>query len=628
MIANLNEFSLRGHNKTYSAPTFIAATYISFVFLSVLISAPAYADKITIPYAFPVSASSVTLWDKCKSEAELLGCRKLSNGEIPASKSDFETPPKVRMLDYSKKDTATQSIARVREEEESAKPFKIQGSIPPNQTPLPSFEEKLLVGFTDFLVDRTKQEARLYLQEQLTEHLCEEDKNTFQKTCGVLNQLKISNFSMSSASALLRTSIREDLRNYPVHYFENKYSSKNTPAEAKKKLLYARVAVTIYRESRSSRDISEIIGGLAELQTSYVCETDDAVCIDALGDISKKARVYWTLSENLRMLRENLATKKIYDENRETAFRFAVTSTLLDPSLESIFGNGKNEIAESLSNIVALFEVVQKYREQIAQVEPSKTEQVNLDLRLRDTLTGINALYQISAAFNSSSGTTSRNPLEALQAATELAQAIIEEDYSRIVLETVAYAKDNANNAAPNKYLPLMVELASAQSSADMQKIFELAAAPAGSYSEKFNSNLTSITALAGIAGTREQYGMNGSPTAAFNWQPFLPVGVQHTWKPKEKCGVYGLFVSLLDVGTLAMSRQGDSTVSSNSNTGWAQVFSPGLYGTYNLPSQPIVIGLGIARTPKLVTTNTGEQVSSTRVQVFFALDLTLFAFR
>lgn len=598
----------------------IASTCSSLVLLAGLVSVPAYADKIIIPPAAPFQVKSVELWQKCMEEEKksLQICLKIRAGHLDVTDADL------KLVNDNLKSQGSPEGGLI----------SINGTPSSPPAPLSSFGENLLNGFTDFLVDRAKQEARLYLQDELTNHFCEEkNKVWFRNTCNVLTMLKNSNYSMSGASALLRTSIRDDLRNYPDSRFQTLYD-----ADSKKniKYLYARLAFAIYRESRGSRDISEIIGGLAEpgAAKSTICSPANNVCTSEVDKISSKAKVYWLLSENLRMLRAHLGTQ--YNNNREIALRYAVAGAALD-------SQDIQRVANSLIKIISLLDVVQNYRQQIenleAQADLGKTNQANLTMRLRATLTGITTLGKIETVFCTSNPDQCAD-LSALQAASSLAQAVLEEDFSRIILEAVTFeaggqspdctAEADKQNMLCTKYFPLMVQLASAQSSADMQQIIEVAAAPAGSYREKFNSDsLTSITALAGIAGTQEQYGMKGAPAAAFRWQPFLPVGVQHTWKLGEKYGVGGLFVSLIDVGTLAMSRQGDNTVSDNSNTGWAQVFSPGIYGTYNLPcAHPIVIGLGVARTPKLVTTNTGEQVSSTRIQAFLALDLTLFAFR
>jgi hypothetical protein len=329
--------------------------------------------------------------------------------------------------------------------------------------------------------------------------------------------------------------------------------------------------------------------------------------------------------------------KEDYYGNRPAAIEKVVAATLESQPLKGLLDSPiKIETAkEKLILLVDLIEVVQNYRSQIEELQTQSNQidmkNASLNLRVRATLSGIKTLYLISKVLDE------KSPLDKFQEVTDLAQAIIDEDYARIVFATNALFV-NSGGIESNKFLPLMVELASAQSSTDMQKIFEAAAAPAGSYREKFKSDsLITITALAGVSRGREWYNFKGA-NSNYGWQPFLPVGLQFTKSFNDcvqnnyvhfGCGVIGGFVSVIDLGPLAAERNNGGTVSNSSNSGWAQAFSPGLYLTWNPPfAKPFVFGYGISKTPKLVTANTGEQVGATRRQFFIAIDMTLFAYR
>ncbi len=483
------------------------------------------------------------------------------------------------------------------------------------QIPLASLEEKTLNGVTDFLLDRAQQEARLYLEEQMNNELCKStEAKYFQNTCRTISQLNGSNYSMSGASVMLRASIQDDLRNYPDLYLDQQ----NDP-----KWIQARYAIAIFKEVRSSRDIGEIIGGIGS-----ACEGKDK-CTNVIKNIENSAKVYWVLSENLRALRMFL--NKAYYENRPAAIGKVVAATLANQSLQYIFNTPeKKKTAEDrLIQIVDLIEVVQNCRTQIEafQVKESRSDiyDAGINIRVRATLTGINTLYLISKVLDDAS------PLDEFQEVTNLAQAIIEEDYARIVFETNALFI-SGDGGKQNKLLPLMVELASARSSADVQKILEVAAAPAGSYREKFKSDsLLTITALAGAGFGKERYA-NGA-NSNDDYRPLLTAGLQFTKNVNDcgkiQCGVIGAYVSVIDLGPFAAQRNNSGNVSNSSNTGWAQALSPGLYLTWNPPfAKSFVLGYGISTTPNLVTSNTGEQVGATRRQLFIAIDMTLFAYR
>lgn len=548
--------------------------YISMLFLCAWIL-PIRAEMIGIPEANPVTTSSVKKWEETRA--------------IP----EFTAKNRHQQLDG----TVTQ---------------------PPSQPSLTSFEERFVTGLADFLVDRAKQEARLYLQEEFTEKLCpntanDQSKIKFKKTCLTITQLNGSNFSMSSATKMLKAAIRDDLRNYPDAYF-SWLAEKNDGAV----WYQAKIAASIFSELRGSRDISEIIGGLASLDTESICN-NNSNCSNQLKNVSKSAKLYWTLSENIRAIRLH----KDYPNNREATIAAAVEATLESPDFQ-------RQNKQSLEKIANLIDIVHNLRSQIIdlqnQASQQDTKDANLKLRLRAALTGIDALYQISAVLYP------ENKLQKLHEATSLAQAIIDDDYARVVLETAILAGSHPDDQS-SKFIPLLVELASAESSADMQKIFELAAAPAGSYREKFKSDtLTTITAFGGIAHGSEWYNTSGA-LENNGFQPFIPIGIQYTknLSPQNngKSGVLGGFISIFDLGPLAAGRSNAGTVSNSSNAGFAQVFSPGIYITYNNPYvKAITLGYGVSRTPKLVTAINGEQVDATRRQLFIAIDMTLMAFR
>jgi hypothetical protein len=119
----------------------------------------------------------------------------------------------------------------------------------------------------------------------------------------------------------------------------------------------------------------------------------------------------------------------------------------------------------------------------------------------------------------------------------------------------------------------------------------------------------------------------------------FAPLGI-HVTTPAARGanGGLGVFVSVLDLGPYASYRRNESSVDAQPNIGLKQLFSPGVYGTWNISlgnrnadwlyQSPFVLGAGWSRTPSLLqSSTTGETVDSTRWQLFLAIDLTLFPF-
>jgi hypothetical protein len=101
------------------------------------------------------------------------------------------------------------------------------------------------------------------------------------------------------------------------------------------------------------------------------------------------------------------------------------------------------------------------------------------------------------------------------------------------------------------------------------------------------------------------------------------------------------VLLSIIDPGALASARidgevSGDRRVLPEPKVGFAQVFSPGLYGVLGFRGAPVVVGAGYALAPNLrkvettvteggTTTTTVTARSAGRLSVFLAVDVTMF---
>ncbi len=178
--------------------------------------------------------------------------------------------------------------------------------------------------------------------------------------------------------------------------------------------------------------------------------------------------------------------------------------------------------------------------------------------------------------------------------------------------------------------IPVMVEITNAKTSQDVANVLEAAAAPVASYRQKGKRSMTSLTALFG-AGlfAKEHYDLNGQrEQRSLDVQAFAPVGVHVSYPIPGKTDwftYFGGFVSLIDLGPLVSTRDA-SGVESKANAGFKQIFSPGIYLTLHLKG-PFNIGYGVAKTPDLLKSTTGQDITEWRQQAFIAMDLTLLPF-
>jgi len=177
--------------------------------------------------------------------------------------------------------------------------------------------------------------------------------------------------------------------------------------------------------------------------------------------------------------------------------------------------------------------------------------------------------------------------------------------------------------------LPLITALAGAETAGDVSAALEKYAAPLGTWRDKQRRvNGIWFTAFAGGTVGREFVsGSAGAELAAF-----VPIGVDFVKGP------YGLFASILDVGTLASLRiQGTkpnmknapaNSATDTADTKLKHVFSPGLYWRRSIRNTPFVYGLGGSWVPGL---RDGMQKSMPnlnvyRINAFLSIDVSIVA--
>ena len=235
--------------------------------------------------------------------------------------------------------------------------------------------------------------------------------------------------------------------------------------------------------------------------------------------------------------------------------------------------------------------------------------------------------------------------------AVNLAAALVQADYGAAGLATIDLAKGFVGPGAKTfdawnirKHLPLIVELASAQSSQDVAATFDAYAAPLGTYEIKYKKPFVGISALVGGHLSAEYLKSEGVE----GWNPsfgvFAPVGVHSSFDCDWTH--LGVMLSLLDLGAVTTIRTGPSPkgdldgvddmdaadskpeAKAAPEIGFAQVFSPGVFVVIGLFESPFVLGGGVSFSPELrEVTQAGltEELSTLRVGGFLAVDVPLF---
>lgn len=223
-----------------------------------------------------------------------------------------------------------------------------------------------------------------------------------------------------------------------------------------------------------------------------------------------------------------------------------------------------------------------------------------------------------------------------------VAEPLVVRDYALAMAQTAVLLRELTGEPVSANLLTLASlasSLAEAQSGPEMRAALETASSPVGGWQAKRyrEGRRTSITAFPGAALGGEW--MKDGPysrTAGVT----LPIGAEFQLLPRSRsasvapgCFVFcsaGAFLSVVDLGALLSYRLKDSdTVKSEPNTGFRQVFAPGLYLTLGLGHTAFALLAGGQFMPgaREVAEDSGLSGNVWRAGAALTVDVMLFSF-
>jgi hypothetical protein len=550
-------------------------------------------------------------------------------------------------------------------------------------------EQQFIEGLTNFILDRAKLEAILHFEERFRDKLCVPSPDAgaqvgyFHAVCNVLGNANEAGFSVAAASRELRAAARADLKELPDNVLHQKYVESGDYIWEMSRVWFAlaralrdgRLPVDRIAEQLSNIDAAGLCARDANwpagLPAALKAESMQATNRDKQETCSKALRALASVGK-LLMTTDSLSAENVeplalvdtltflvgddpsskFDEQKLSAFLDRIADLRMSvktKNLKTKTLDGKTLDATATLNAwrAAASDARREMRREVAQILLDTADEF---LTLTDAIASELSLCEKSGC--GFDGSALRKPVARSVATVRkydnIIVSIMENDWvnvaSRFSELFLHEGRHQHQEAAIGRFAPVVSEIASAQTAVEVQSILNNAAAPAGSYREKFQNRTRSLTAFAGVSVGREKN--DGNHQWGNTRGLFLPVGLHVTWPCERSCygvgkGARGAFFSLIDLGPYVDYRDSGAGVDRDSRLGLRQLFAPGAYLTWNISTgkahgstwdelfyrSPFVFGIGVARAPALIDSVTGQRVDATRVQAFFAIDVTMFPF-
>jgi hypothetical protein len=542
-----------------------------------------------------------------------------------------------------------------------------------------SLESDIIQGLAQFVYDRAKQEATLYLSKELAAKLCTGDTAVFFPAVCVALPTDPT-IPLGAMGSYLAAAARTDLGKLPDRALAYKLHDMGKAKEKTPEgegLFGARLALAYYQTVRNGRSPLDVARSMHEIQvpSSVVgADTDVLKMTGVLSELvdSVQAQEGWT-----NMLKSGLDPLPYYALGAVFTFesQYKTDGAPFGPIPDDKIAAVIPVVTQYLINVANL-------ADRAAAVKLSLTTPVSngqgdfvasgggpSDLTMRDytvvvtqtlaqtfesgqkvlTGLGINVSPSVSTTITALEGVTQIGEQTISgQSAGDLAVLLIP-----LLNQLIA---DLPDGTAPKKaltdiqqLLALIAQIAQAKSADEVANVLNAAAVPPTTYELKYRRGVVALGALAGLSGGYEWVRASG-PT----WNgggmvgAFAPIGLTASTPFGDNWMHAGVMFSVLNLGALVSTRFSQdikttstaagtmtTTVQTDPEVKLINVLAPGVFFTLGIARSPFVVAVGgqVVPAARQLTTMAPDGTTSTStapaIQLMGALsvDVPIFTF-
>jgi hypothetical protein len=531
---------------------------------------------------------------------------------------------------------------------------------------LPS--SSFLMGLTDFLVTRTKQELTIAFFQDFQKKVeeSEELQYLFPSTSGVLLEIGKDIYQFNAFWEVLRGSFLADLDNL-VYQLDDYVQNSSRIKDEKIKYMMSDYFKTVemFHDQAAPADIIKYLAEDAYLHT-----------LPAEDSLDQDYKIIPALQTNLKLL--GLFSRSLEHEDRngywvdpQRVINLLRDSALADFYLGFIYQQGKDlkigkdktlgsyllEVNSKQKSIRPLINDLKRFLEKaktVARLAKDMRERKNERRRAKaaglepaeaeleykdyfDFTENVTTMLGFAYEFKKEllGSTTQQDSIAALYLEivsdlNKMGLNIRQKHYTSALINTLFIIEKllpeegfSCERQSLMKYGTFIATAVNAKTSKEVSNaIAAFALPPGGSAIKKYSNFSIAVNAYVGVAAGQET--LNGFGTKSY-YALATPVGVSFNWGLK-KAGSIGILASAIDIGALTAFRFQDDNANELPDLKIENVFAPGGYLVYGVPKYPLSIGFGAQLGPNLrsVTDNAGLVTTTNgwRMGAFIAVDI------
>ncbi|MBD1433915.1 VWA domain-containing protein [Sphingobacterium sp. DN00404] len=495
-----------------------------------------------------------------------------------------------------------------------------------------NLEEDLILGFTDYIIDRAKQEAVYAFFENMHEHIfadidCDDEAENY--FCFFKDVLFAEVGGLMDDRhdfpdmAMLKAAFQKDLKRMPTslqHYFgeeSTKAASEGIYTLISFMYLFDELMETGSLETAFSKlnnwigqdkrrffnidreedkfSIQQALSFTTQL-ISHLQKHDlasvyhDAEALETLSTLLIHFSIEKDLVGEINMQKATDNVKKVYRSYRLAEQQIDKLQKLMNTPPQSDYQGYRvyqrelfNDVIHQVSELLLVGDEI-LYNLKLTQVAED------------ESMSSYNYKMQINKLTR-----TAQNSVDTWfmlkEGAYVQAMLFIAPELMKIMQSHEDYFDDRTINMA-NNLLYIAGEVSVAQNSSDVKAIIANYAMPVASYKTKRNTSQSwMLTTYAGVGGV--WYPSGGGK----NFIPVIlaPTGFEYTWSVRGKKSLSAM-VSIIDIGNIIQYRLSDSAADST-KINFNRIFSPGVHLSYGISSKlPLALTAGYQFNPQRVS--------------------------